>query len=113
MVLINIDTSKDSHEDIRKTIRYLQALIGEETAQPASSVAPSSPSVAAEPMPEFMGMMGIFDAEEGRDATVQGPQASSKPAAQSLLEDDSIDDDRDVEVVDEGKDIYIEIVDYD
>lgn len=43
MVEIRIDTKRDSDEEIRKTIRFLQQLIGETPAQPAASApAPST-----------------------------------------------------------------------
>lgn len=41
MVEIHIDTKKDSEEEIRKTIRFLQGLIGETSGSSYSSSSPS------------------------------------------------------------------------
>lgn len=109
MVIINIDTSKDSKEEIRQTIRYLQSLVGDEPdAHPSQSISPS-PSPAAEPMTEFAGMMGIFDADSDAAPTSTGSSPSQKkPEAEQLLEES---DEVSIEVEDD-KDAFIEIVEY-
>jgi len=106
MVVINIDTSKDSHDEIRQTIRYLQSLVGDTPdASPASSP-------VAEPMNEFAGMMGIFDDTESQEDAAPASTGSSssqkKSEAEQLLEES---DEMNIEVEDD-KDSFIEIVEY-
>ncbi len=121
MVIINIDTKNDSVDDLRKTIRYLQSLIGEEEnaasyGQPSASSSPSSSSsssssVQPEPMGDFAGMMSIFG-DDASSPSVDGPQPEEKSPkkkgeAESLLEESER-----VEVED-NDDAFIEIVEYD
>ncbi len=124
MVVINIDTAKDSPEEIRKTIRYLQQLVGGDVS-PVSSL----PSPRAGPDGEFVDMMGLFGEDvtgivspvSPSPSTVDGsstpfflPDAASssstrKPSAKELLrESDTVEID-----VQDAKDAYIEIVEYD
>jgi hypothetical protein len=64
MVVINIDTSKDSPEEIRKTIRYLQEMVGE-------SAAPPKP----EPLADFIGVDFFKEQPEEQSA----PKTETKP----------------------------------
>ncbi len=113
MVVINIDTAKDSKEEIRKTIAYLQTLVEEESSDFSSLFGEEAPAP-----PAAGGVMGMFDNPLRPD-----PGPSEKPLrpgddAESLLaavdpaDERSADDDDTVEVVDEQEDAFIEIVEY-
>lgn len=54
MVVINIDTAKDAPEDIRKTIRYLQALVGDETVRLDAAAIPSAPAQDVRQSPAYV-----------------------------------------------------------
>ena len=115
MVIINIDTKNDSVDDLRKTIRYLQSLIGEEEnaalfGQSPSSSPSSSSSVQPEPMNDFAGMMSIFgDGAPSAPAETDTPgekPPKKKGEAESLLEEsESVE-------IEDNDDAFIEIVEY-
>jgi hypothetical protein len=123
MVVINIDTAKDPPEDIKETIKYLQALLRENEPAPqqAAPVAASPPDASA---PEAQLPFGMEIFEETQAATPAQPTGQSttpstvlpeqkkgdarKSEAERLLEEAD-----EVEVVDEMKGAFIEIVDLD
>ena len=102
MVLINIDTAKDSPEEIRKTIRYLESLVDEEESASPPTPAPQPASPA-----EFGGME-IFKDETPPDKAAES--APKKSDAERLLKE--ADEEAAIEVED-NKDAFIEIVDLD
>jgi len=98
MVVLNIDTSKDSKEEIRKTIAYLQSLIGEETGGSFTNPATSEPAGS---------LLGMFDAPESATGVSDSEQAAHDD---DFISVDTADDE--VEVVDDQADTVIEIVEY-
>jgi hypothetical protein len=110
MVIINIDTAKDSAEDIKKTIRYLQELVGASDNQESSFTnifAENDPSPSST---ETTGTaMGMFD-------NPFSESSSEDTSASSLLDDSDSEqefssDDAEV-VAEDSSDAYIEIVEY-
>lgn len=55
---LTIDTSADSHHDIRKAIRLLQSIIGENET---FTNEPEQPRAFDNPQPEVSGFMNMFD----------------------------------------------------
>jgi hypothetical protein len=120
MVIINIDTSKDSKEEIRETIKYLQGIVGEN----AVTNAPEFLNPLAPEDSSSGGVLGMFDnplqpSEETTVSTAENPDEEKLDAESLLKESDeyvevqaSDDGDDDVEVVDEQADTFIEIVEY-
>lgn len=102
MVLLNIDTAKDSPDEIRKTIRYLQSLVDEEPATPAP---PPSQATTLDGMEVFHDEQAPAPAAE--EASAEEPKPSG---AEQLLKE--ADEETEIEVED-NKDAFIEIVDLD
>jgi hypothetical protein len=71
---IKVDTKHDTHEDIRKVIRMLQHIVGEE--QSAPSVSPVQEPSAPEPMPTQMS--GFFE-QSSTMAVAQESMPASEP----------------------------------
>jgi len=73
---ITIDTNKDSTEDIKKLIKMLSALVGEEASQPASNVSNESAvaftsmfgGAVPESEPKKEPMQSIIVDEDDKDA---------------------------------------------
>jgi hypothetical protein len=102
MVIINIDTTKDPPEEIRKTIRYLQTLVGD------APVGEGQPSPKPEPLAEFGGIEIFSD-----EASPSAEKADDKgPDAERLLKEaDELKDEEARIEVEDTKDAFIEIVD--
>ncbi len=123
MVVINIDTSKDSKEEIRKTIAYLESLLRDEEKGEATETLFSNPfeeptdssAVVGQASSDGQGagLFGMFDAGGEQESTETD---ETKPSADELLKEDFIEveseDDTEVEVVDEQADTVVEIVEY-
>jgi len=104
MVIINIDTAKDPPEEIRKTIRYLQTLIGDALA------GEGQPAQKPEPLAEFGGME-IFSDEASPPPEKAGDKG---PDAERLLKEaDELKDEEARIEVEDTTDAFIEIVDLD
>lgn len=120
MVIINIDTSKDSREEIRKTIRYLQEIVEDSTSS-STLFDPKSDTSGESSSNEFSSMMGMFGDDSGSSGSgnpfVDNDLKDDGDAA-SLLDSSESDDDSDVdtndgaEIVTTGDDAFIELVEY-
>jgi hypothetical protein len=101
MVIINIDTAKDPPEELRKTIRYLQTLVGDAPAEEGQQSQKPEPS-------EFAGMEIFTDeaAQPAEKADDKGPDAE-----RLLKEADELKDEETRIEVEDNKDAFIEIVD--
>ncbi len=109
MVIINIDTSKDSKEEIRQTIKYLQTLVDDVPQESGFSnifAENESSGTSSEPSESSGGMMGMFD------NPFQPSEESSDASSLIDASDTSDDPSDDPEVVDEQEDAFIEIVEY-
>lgn len=91
MVKIEVDTSRDSSEEIRKVIRYLQSHVGDASSDfPLSNSTPES----SETFPSSESMMGLFDApNEPRD------DDDSVPIHHDTVEVETKDDEGFIEIV--------------
>ncbi|MBN1793201.1 hypothetical protein JW826_05965 [Candidatus Woesearchaeota archaeon] len=82
---IRIDTNKDSHEDIRKVIRFLKMIVGDHS-EDSSSGSGSSPSPVFDVGDEAAGALaGIF----GSDSD-ESPRDSDPDLKPKRMSDDSI-----------------------
>ncbi len=113
MVVINIDTGKDSKEEIRKTIRYLQTLVEDEpgSASDFTNLFGENDSPGSERGAASGGMMGMFDNPFAPD---DDPSAASLPDAS---DDDSRDGsglsgDAEKDSGDDDGSTFVEIVEY-
>lgn len=90
---IHIDTRRDSDEEIRKTIKFLQSLIGDEQNTPSESSAPT-------------GSFNMF----GNESNSSG---DSSPAPMNMFgSDDDAPSDYSPDEKVESEDAVIEIVEY-
>lgn len=124
MVVINIDTQKDSHDEIKKTIQYLQHLLGEETVteqikQTDGSFMNIFDDESTQIKPE-VSTMNIFDSEPAKNDDVSMSIFNDK-TTKELTEDEqdaetllkTVSEDPEVHIEDDDDDAVIEIVEYD
>ena len=86
---ISIDTTKDSHDDIRKAISLLQGIVG------AGPVRTNSPDIFANPVPgessvvaapASPSLFNMFDAAPSQPVSQAAPADEDKPDDQPVLE---------------------------
>lgn len=86
---VSIDTKEDSHEEIRKVIRMLQNLVGDNaeifTNQPASEL--TGAEAAASPIANIFGDVSASSAPENSGASVEISPAEAPSSVSSAEEE--------------------------
>ncbi|MDO8480941.1 MAG: hypothetical protein Q7S65_03935 [Nanoarchaeota archaeon] len=84
---LRIDTSKDSHEDIRKAIRMLQSLVGDFSSEQKSAPAEASAELFSlfSDAPSTPSSSSALSSPSSPSAS--SPSSARKPSATQLLND--------------------------
>ncbi|MBR9693206.1 hypothetical protein GOV07_04755 [Candidatus Woesearchaeota archaeon] len=116
MVVINIDTSKDSKEEIKQTIKYLQTLVDGESSSDSGFINPFAED-SSDSSDDDSSPLDMFDnplAEPESDEPDDTVDVASILAEDNDDDDDESDFSSEAEIIAEDtEDVYIEIVDYD
>ena len=76
---LTIDTKEDSHEDIRKVIKMLEHLVGENSYSNYSSNEPSSRNIFDDPSPSLSSSSEEMNVSEEPENVVGGDAESAAP----------------------------------